>query len=101
MPTIAEYAPTLRMSPAELLSMCQQAGLDKQGEEDMLSNEDKVQLVHYMRNGGTAATTVVRSRTSGGQVEIPRAGAKSGQGQGQGKIPSGQAEGRDTERAGA
>ena len=74
MPTIAEYAPTLRMSSAQLLAMCQQAGLDKQDEQDMLSNEDKIRLVHYMRNGGTVGATVVKSGSTGGQVEIPRTG---------------------------
>ena len=74
MPTIAEYAPSLRMSPEQLLAMCQRAGLAKQGEQDTLSDEDKKQLVRYMRNGGPTGATLVQSRPSAGQVEIPRTG---------------------------
>lgn len=74
MATIAEYAPTLRMSSEQLLAMCQRAGLDKQGEQDMLSDDDKKQLVRYMRNGGATGATLVQSRPSVGQVEIPRTG---------------------------
>ena len=70
--TIAEYAPSLRMSPEQLLAMCQRAGLDKQGEQDALSDDDKKQLIRYMRNGGSARTTLVQSRPSVGLVEIPR-----------------------------
>lgn len=74
MATIAEYAPSLRMSPEQLLAMCQRAGLAKQGEQDTLSDEDKKQLVRYMRNGGPTGATLVQSRPSAGQVEIPRTG---------------------------
>ena len=74
MATIAEYAPSLRMSPEQLLAMCQRAGLDKQGEQDTLSDEDKKQLVRYMRNGGPTGATLMQSRPSAGQVEIPRTG---------------------------
>ena len=74
MATIAEYAPSLRMSPEQLLAMCQRAGLAKQGEQDILSDEDKKQLVRYMRNGGPTGATLVQSRPSVGQVEIPRTG---------------------------
>ena len=74
MPTIAEYAPSLRMSPEQLLAMCQRAGLVKRDEGDTLSDEDKKQLVRYMRNGGPAGATLVQSRPSAGPVEIPRTG---------------------------
>ena len=74
MPTIAEYAPSLRMSPEQLLAMCQRAGLPKQDEQDTLSDDDKKQLVRYMRNGGPTGATLVQSRPSVGQVEIPRTG---------------------------
>ena len=74
MATIAEYAPSLHMSAEQLLAMCQRAGLAKQGEQDTLSDEDKKQLVRYMRNGGPTGATLVQSRPSAGQVEIPRTG---------------------------
>ncbi len=74
MPTIAEYAPSLRMSPEQLLAMCQRAGLAKRDESDALSDEDKKQLVRYMRGGGPMGATLVKSRPSAGQVEIPRTG---------------------------
>lgn len=74
MVTIAEYAPTLRMSSEQLLAMCQRAGLVKQDEQDLLSDDDKKQLVRYMRNGGPTGATLVQSRPSAGQVEIPRTG---------------------------
>ena len=74
MATIAEYAPSLRMSPEQLLAMCQHAGLAKKDEQDTLSDDDKKQLVRYMRNGGPTGATLVQSRPSAGQVEIPRTG---------------------------
>ena len=72
MPTIAEYAPSLHLSPEQLLAMCQRAGLTKQGEQDTLSDDDKKQLVRYMRNGGFTNATLVQPRPSTSQVEIPR-----------------------------
>ncbi len=72
MSTVAEYAPSLKMSPEQMLDLCKRAGLTKQTEQDLLSEEDKRQLFNFVRKGGASKVTLVQSRPSAGQVEIPR-----------------------------
>ena len=72
MSTVAEYAPSLQMSPEQMLELCKRAGLAKKTEQDLLSEEDKRQLFNFVRKGGASKVTLVQSRPPAGQVEIPR-----------------------------
>ena len=76
MSTISEFAKTLKMPVEQLLGLCQRAGLEKQDDEDSVSDKDKKHLIQYLRSlSGTGATSVSSRASSSRQVEIQRSGA--------------------------
>ena len=75
MSTVAEVARVMRMEVGQVLGLCEQAGLAKQGSEDQLSEADKQALLRIMRRGGASGARLVRSQSSPRQVEIPRTGS--------------------------
>ncbi len=67
--SVTQFAGELRMPAAVLLEQLQKAGVDKQGAEDLLSEQDKARLLEYLRrsHGETAPKakiTLTRKQTS-------------------------------------
>ena len=75
MSTVAEIARVMRLEVGQVLGLCEQAGLAKQGGDDELSEADKQALLHIIRSGGSPGAKLVRSQASLRQVEIPRSGS--------------------------
>ena len=71
MSTIAEFATVVKKTPQQVLELCNQAGLGKTGEDDTLSEEDKIRLRRYILVGGQKK---LNTGTSSGPVELPRSG---------------------------
>jgi len=67
--SVTQFAGELRMPAAVLLEQLQKAGVEKQGAEDLLSEQDKARLLDYLRrsHGETAPKakiTLTRKQTS-------------------------------------
>ncbi|MCB1889576.1 MAG: translation initiation factor IF-2 [Rhodocyclaceae bacterium] len=67
--SVTQFAGELRMPATVLLEQLQKAGVDKQGAEDLLSEQDKARLLDYLRrsHGETAPKakiTLTRKQTS-------------------------------------
>lgn len=67
--SVTQFAGELRMPAAVLLEQLQKAGVEKQGAEDLLSEQDKARLLEYLRrsHGETAPKakiTLTRKQTS-------------------------------------
>ena len=67
--SVTQFAGELRMPATVLLEQLQEAGVDKQGAEDLLSEQDKARLLEYLRrsHGETAPKakiTLTRKQTS-------------------------------------
>ena len=67
--SVTQFAGELRMPASVLLEQLQKAGVDKQGAEDLLSEQDKARLLEYLRraHGETAPKakiTLTRKQTS-------------------------------------
>ncbi len=67
--SVTQFAGELRMPASVLLEQLQKAGVDKQGAEDLLSEQDKARLLDYLRrsHGETAPKakiTLTRKQTS-------------------------------------
>ena len=75
--TVAEFAAELKKSPQELLKQLKSAGVVKNDISDVLSENDKLKLLDFLRGGAGERRKIVLTKKSTSEIRQADASGKS------------------------